>query len=100
MTRIRSKTWTVAALAGGIAVLTAAAGTHPSPAVADDTATATPIVPEVTDTTGSVVVQAYDCPIATPPADYDWYGQCTPVTAGSRYRLMRLDSATRDGIDL
>ena len=43
MTRIRSKTWTVAALAGGIAVLTAAAGTHPSPAVADDTATATPI---------------------------------------------------------
>jgi hypothetical protein len=62
------------------------------------TATATPIVPEVTDTTGSVVVRAYDCPIASPPADYDWYGQCTPVTAGSRYRLMRLDSATRDGI--
>jgi hypothetical protein len=68
------------------------------PSAGVPTATAAAVTPEVTDTTGSVVVQAYDCPIATPAADYDWYGQCTPVSAGSRYRLMRLDSATRDAV--
>jgi hypothetical protein len=60
--------------------------------------TQVPVTPEVSDTTGSVVVEAHDCPIATPQADYDWYGQCTPATSGSRYRLTRVDSETRDGL--
>jgi protocatechuate 3,4-dioxygenase beta subunit len=60
--------------------------------------TQVPVTPEVTDTTGSVVVQAYDCPITTPQADYDWYEQCTSATSGSRYRLTRTDSETRDGL--
>jgi hypothetical protein len=70
-----------------------AAALTPTPA-----GTQVPTTPEVTDTTGSVVVRAYDCPIATPQADYDWYGQCAPVTAGSRYRLTRTDTETRDGL--
>jgi hypothetical protein len=72
----------------------------PAPTVpaAAPSATATSVSPEVTDTTGSIVVRAYTCPIASPVAGYDWYGQCTPVSAGSPYRLMRLDSATRDGM--
>jgi hypothetical protein len=62
------------------------------------TETQAPVTAEVTDTSGSVVVQAYDCPIATPRADYDWYGQCASATSGSRYRLTRTDTETRDGL--
>ena len=70
----------------------------PTAPAAAPSATATSVAPEVTDTTGSIVVRAYTCPIASPVTDYDWYGQCSPVSAGSAYRLMRLDSATRDGM--
>jgi hypothetical protein len=73
--------------------------TAPTQPAADVTPTpAASPAPEVTDTTGSIVVRAADCPIAAPQADYDWYGQCTPVSAGSRYRLTRIDTATRDGM--
>jgi hypothetical protein len=42
----------------------------------------------LTDTTGSIVVEVYDCPIATPTADYDWFAQCDPAREGNRFRLV------------
>lgn len=43
---------------------------------------------ELTDSTGSIVVELFDCPIASEEADYDWFGQCDPVSEESRFRLV------------
>jgi hypothetical protein len=53
---------------------------------------------EVNDSAGSVLVVVRSCPIASAQTGYDWFGQCTGIAAGLRYHLMRLDSATRDGL--
>lgn len=68
------------------------------PPVATATPTPVTVLPEVTDSTGSIVVRSFSCPIAASVTDYDWYGQCTAQLSGVRYRLMRLDSETRDGL--
>ena len=53
---------------------------------------------ELTDSTGSIVVEIYDCPIATPAADYDWFGECDRAAEGNRFRLVPAgeDQATSD----
>jgi hypothetical protein len=72
--------------------------TVPPIATATATATAVHLTPEVTDTTGSIIVLSHLCPIASPPADYDWYGECTAQQSGIRFRLLRIDTETRDGL--
>jgi hypothetical protein len=63
-------------------------------------ATTTPpqLTPEVSDSTGAILVRAFDCPIETAQAEYDWHGLCDPAAGGLRYRLMRLDSGSSDGL--
>ena len=56
------------------------------------------LTPEVTDSTGSIIVRSFTCSIAEARADYDWYGQCATDSAGTRYRLLRVDTETRDGL--
>jgi hypothetical protein len=49
---------------------------------------------ELTDSTGSIVVEVRDCPVATPAADYDWFGQCDPAGEGNRFRVVPEGDAT------
>jgi hypothetical protein len=55
-----------------------------SAVAADATATAPSAV---TDSTGALLVQTYNCPIAAPQPDYDWFSACTPAGAESTFRL-------------
>jgi hypothetical protein len=57
------------------------------PTSAPDSATPEPTA-ELTDSTGSIVVEVYDCPLATPTADYDWFGLCDPAGEGNRFRVV------------
>jgi hypothetical protein len=90
--------------ASGPGLLCAATNVLPPDPTAQSTAaptaaaTAVQLTPEVTDTTGSIIVLSHLCPLASPPADYDWYGQCTAQQSGVRYRLLRIDTETRDGL--
>jgi hypothetical protein len=63
-------------------------------------ATTTPpqLTPEVSDSTGAILVRAYECPIATAQEDYDWHGQCQTASSGLRFRLIKIDTDTRDGL--
>jgi len=42
---------------------------------------------DVSDSTGALLVQTYNCPIAAPQPDYDWFGACTPAGTESTFRL-------------
>ena len=70
--------------------------TEPEPAAAAPTeapATETPLVtptPDVTDSSGAVLVQVYQCPITDAAAvgdAYDWYGACAPGGGDLTFRL-------------
>jgi hypothetical protein len=64
-----------------------------APVATEAPATETPLVtptPDVTDSSGAVLVQVYRCPITDAAAvgeDYDWYGACTPGGAEITFRL-------------
>lgn len=61
----------------------------PTPAEVVTSGTATvEATTELTDTTGSIVVEHFDCPIATVQSGYDWFGQCEPAGEGGRFRLV------------
>lgn len=63
-------------------------------------ATETPLVtptPDVTDSSGAVLVQVYQCPITDAAAvgdDYDWYGACAPGGGNLAFRLTASGSET------
>jgi hypothetical protein len=42
---------------------------------------------DVSDSTGALLVQTYNCPIASPQPDFDWFGACTPAGTESTFRL-------------
>jgi hypothetical protein len=42
---------------------------------------------ELTDSTGSIVVEHRVCPIATVDTDYDWFGACEPGAEGLQFRV-------------
>ncbi|MCC6313552.1 MAG: hypothetical protein IT337_06030, partial [Thermomicrobiales bacterium] len=49
-------------------------------------------VPDVvTDTTGSIAIHKYACPVATYPAGFDWRTNCAPQGAGVRFALSVFD---------
>jgi Sec-independent protein translocase protein TatA len=54
------------------------------PTVAAATATAPSAL---SDSTGALLVQTYNCPIAESRPDYDWFGACTPAGTESTFRL-------------
>jgi hypothetical protein len=37
--------------------------------------------------TGSVVVEVFDCSIATPAPEFDWFGSCKPAGAGVQFQI-------------
>ncbi|MGE3797709.1 MAG: SpaA isopeptide-forming pilin-related protein [Thermomicrobiales bacterium] len=47
---------------------------------------------QVTDTTGSIVVQKYSCelPQVKRPANFDWFAECGPQTTGTKFGLSEL----------
>jgi hypothetical protein len=67
-------------------------GTTPQPSATAQAAQ------EVNDSSGSIVVVVRDCPVDSPPSEYDWYGACDVAESGLRYHLMPMDTATRDGL--
>jgi hypothetical protein len=67
---------------------------------ASATETTVPVMtptPDVTDSSGAVLVQVYQCPIANADAagdDYDWYGACTPGGGNHSFALTGKDAAS------
>jgi hypothetical protein len=64
-----------------------AAGPTDVPAAETPAMTSTP---DVSDSSGAVLVQVYRCPIidaSAAGADYDWYGACTPGGANHTFEL-------------
>lgn len=45
----------------------------------------------VSDTAGSIVVQKFSCPVASPPPGYNWRAECAPQGAGVRFALAFFD---------
>jgi hypothetical protein len=42
---------------------------------------------DVSDSTGALLVQTYNCPISASQPGYDWFGACTPAGTESTFRL-------------
>jgi hypothetical protein len=68
----------------------------PTEAPATETPVMTP-TPDVTDSSGAVLVQVYQCPIASADAvgaDYDWYGACAPGGGNHTFELTGTDASS------
>jgi hypothetical protein len=71
----------------------------PTPQQLQPVATVTPtpasvLTPITQDETGSIVVEARTCPLASAPERFDWFGQCSPAPSGVTFELTDLASAT------
>ena len=69
-----------------------------APALPTATAPAVQLTPEVTDPTGSVVVFAHTCPVALASSQLRLVRRMHRSESGVRYRLVRVDTETRDGV--
>jgi hypothetical protein len=51
------------------------------------------------DTTGAVLVWTFGCTVASPPAEYDWYGACEPGPTPIRFSLTVLEGDQLVAVD-